>query len=784
MFRIYLLHKSDLYSIMIIFLSRFKLKHLPLKRGSLRTLSTFKHFENVKQKSSWNFQKPTVQKEFPMERIRNIGIMAHIDAGKTTTTERMLYYTGYTRSIGDVDDGDTVMDYMEQEQDRGITITSAAITFMWNQHRVNLIDTPGHVDFTLEVERSLRVLDGAVALLDASAGVEAQTLTVWRQADHYKVPCIAYLNKMDKPAASFTNSVTSMVDKLHVNPLVTQVPIGSGSDFRGIVDIVNMEKCVWKNDGEGKLFEKSSLESSDELYEQTLKSRMKLIETLADVNETIAEHFLNDVDHLDIPRVDIHNAIRAATLSRKVVPVLCGSSYKNKGVQPLLDAVIKYLPSPLEIHHDFVDYYKDKLCALAFKLVHHKHHGPLTFMRLYEGELKSGMSIYNVNRECTEKVTRVLQVYADEHKEISHASSGNIVAVSGLKETITGDTLVTNHAAAVVAESRRSKDNKTYEPELDSDGEDSQLSAPVLAGMIIPDPVFFCSVEVESLAYQKQLDLALANLTREDPSLRVRIDKDTGQTILSGMGELHLDIIKSRIEKEYKAEVYLGPMQISYRESVTEASEETVVTLDNVIGKDRHVVTVGLSLKPSSSNFKSIEIPHDLDIEIIRKLRTVRHRALNSGVKSALSRGPILGFPVINVAVTLHNFQMKHGTSLSMLTGAASQAVYQALQQASATLLEPMMNMEIWTEESYLSNVMADLNRRRAQILAMASPHPDTRIVHALVPLAELRGYSTTLRTVTSGRGSFTMELAYYAEMAESERNQATLQHTGFAPIV
>ena len=627
------------------------------------------------------------------------------------------------------------------------------------------------------------VLDGAVTLLDASAGVEAQTLTVWRQADRYKVPCIAYLNKMDKSSASFSNCVQSMIDKLHVTPLITQVPVGSGVNFSGIVDIVNMEKYTWLNDGEGKVYQKTPVDASEgEMYNKTIAARIKLVENLANVDDAIAEHFLNDTDHMDIPKTDIHHAIRQATLDRKIVPVLCGSSHKNKGVQPLMDAIIKYLPCPLDIHHEFVEFYKGELCALAFKVIHDKYHGPLTFMRLYEGELKANSTVYNVNRECSERVVKVLRVYADEHKDIASATVGNIVAVSGLKATITGDTIVTNPAAVLFAENR-SKKMKTRSTE-DWDSDTKEAVAPVLAGMVIPDPVFFCSIEVGSLSHQKQLDLALNILTREDPSLRVQIDKDTGQTILSGMGELHLDIIKSRIEKEYKAEVYLGPLQIAYRESVTGPSKECVVTLDSMVGKDRHVVTVGLSVAPSSEeDFQSIIIPQDLDPTVVRLLHIIKLRAINAGVKSALSRGPILGYPMINVAVTLRTFQFKRGTSLSMVTGAASQAMFQALQQASSALLEPMMQMEIWTDEAYLSNILADLNPRRTQILGIDSPHPDTRTLQGLVPLAELRGYSTCLRTITSGRASFTMQLSHYVEMTEADQNHMTMQHAGLFPL-
>uniref|UniRef100_A0A8C8W7I8 GTP dependent ribosome recycling factor mitochondrial 2 n=1 Tax=Peromyscus maniculatus bairdii TaxID=230844 RepID=A0A8C8W7I8_PERMB len=463
----------------------------------------------------------------PVAKIRNIGIMAHIDAGKTTTTERFLYYSGYTRALGDVDDGDTVTDFMAQERERGITIQSAAVTFDWKGYRVNLIDTPGHVDFTLEVERCLRVLDGAVAVFDASAGVEAQTLTVWKQADKHKIPRICFLNKMDKTGASFNYAVESIREKLKAKPLILQLPIGEAKTFKGLVDVVNKEKLLWNsNSDDGKDFErKPLLEASDpELLKETIEARNALIEQVADLDDEFADLVLGEFsENFDlVPAEKLQTAIHRVTLAQAAVPVLCGSALKNKGVQPLLDAVTMYLPSPEEREYGFLQWYKGDLCALAFKVLHDKQRGPLVFLRIYSGTLTPQLAIHNINRNCTERMSRLLLPFADQHVEIPSLTAGNIALTVGLKQTATGDTIVSSKSSALAAARRAGRGEKRH-------GRSSEAESLLLAGVEIPEPVFFCTIEPPSVAKQPDLDHALERLQREDPSLKVRLDPDSGQ---------------------------------------------------------------------------------------------------------------------------------------------------------------------------------------------------------------------------------------------------------------
>ncbi|GFO04114.1 ribosome-releasing factor 2, mitochondrial [Plakobranchus ocellatus] len=652
-----------------------------------------------------------------MSKTRNIGIIAHIDAGKTTTTERMLFYSGFSRHLGDVDHGDTVMDYMEQERNRGITITSASITFNWKGHRVNLIDTPGHVDFTVEVERSLRVLDGAVGILDASAGVEAQTLTVWRQADHYHIPRLIFLNKMDKPGASLNLCLQSVREKLHVEPLVLNIPIGTGKDFVGVYDLVNLQSLRWDHavGNDGRNFTNTSIDfSADDSSllerEEIYRARSDLIGRLTDFDEHLADLVLCDTKVEDIPGEDIVRAIRAATLQHKVVPVLCGSSLRNRGVQPLLDAINFYLPSPMDISYGFAKYYGTDLCALAFKVIHDKQRGPLTFTRIYSGMLKSGANVYNINRNTTEKTSRLLQVYADELHDISTAVAGNIVAFAGLKETFTGDTLTSSsrvaqeaaklyiHDANMSAGSETTKEEMAQQRIAGDDSEEidtvTSEMVPVLAGMSIPDPVFFCSIEPSSISVQKQLDAALRNLQKEDPSLRVEVNTETGQTILSGMGELHLDIIRSRLEVEYGLDVDLGPLQIAYRETVLDSAEVTEV-LDKELNGKRQFVHMKLSVQPDLVNreFRQLELERSPEHPLHIKHKILH--AIENGVKSGLTHGSLLNFPVIHTSVHLHEFSTHYHTTLPMITACASMALQKALKVAGSVLLEPMMAMEV-----------------------------------------------------------------------------------------
>lgn len=737
-----------------------------------------------------------------MVKTRNIGIMAHIDAGKTTTTERMLFYSGFSRHLGDVDHGDTVMDYMEQERERGITITSASITFNWKGHRVNLIDTPGHVDFTVEVERSLRVLDGAVGILDASAGVEAQTLTVWRQADRYHIPRLIYLNKMDKPGSSLKMCLQSVREKLHVEPLVLNIPIGSGKEFEGVHDLVNLQSLRWGlgsiKDGTEFLAEPLNIHSNNSSdirdIESIYKARSDLVGRLADFDDHLADLVLCDTKMEDIPATDLIRAIRTATIERKIVPVLCGSSLRNKGVQPLLDAINLYLPSPMDITYGFARYYGTDLCALAFKVVHDKQRGPLTFVRLYSGMLKSGANIYNINRSTTEKTSRLLQVYADELHDISTAVAGNIVALAGLKETFTGDTLTSSIKVAQeaakrynqeahekgVQESMNSANNEEIVDEFETTEADSVTSdmVPVLAGMTIPDPVFLCSIEPASISVQKQLDIALSNLQKEDPSLKVEVNTETGQTILSGMGELHLDIIKSRLEKEYGLDVDLGPLQIAYRETIVDSAEVTEV-LDKELNGKRQFVHLKLSVHADLDNreFRHLKLHRTPEHPLHIKPKILR--AIENGVRSGLSHGSLLNFPVIHTSVHLHEFSTHFHTTLPMITACAFMALQKALKEAGSVLLEPMMAMEVSTEESRLDDVVSDLAKRRSHI-GLITSRQDTKIISALTPLQELMGYSTELRTFTSGTASFAMELSHYERMTQEETQKVIDRISGF----
>ncbi|XP_044123049.1 ribosome-releasing factor 2, mitochondrial isoform X3 [Neovison vison] len=657
----------------------------------------------------------------PIAKIRNIGIMAHIDAGKTTTTERILYYSGYTRSLGDVDDGDTVTDFMAQERERGITIQSAAVTFDWKGYRVNLIDTPGHVDFTLEVERCLRVLDGAVAVFDASAGVEAQTLTVWRQADKHKIPRICFLNKMDKTGASFKYAVESIREKLKAKPLLLQLPLGEGKAFKGVVDVVSKEKLLWNRPSEdGKDFErKPLLETSDaELLKETTEARNDLIEQVADLDDEFADLVLGEFsENFDLlPTEKLQAAIHRVTLAQTAVPVLCGSALKNKGVQPLLDAITMYLPSPEERNYEFL-----------------------------------------------ERVSRLLLPFADQHIEIPSLTAGNIALTVGLKHTATGDTIASSKSSALAAARRAGREGEKQHRQ------NNEAERLLLAGVEIPEPVFFCTIEPPSVARQPDLDYALKCLQREDPSLKVKLDPDSGQTVLCGMGELHIEIIHDRIKREYGLETYLGPLQVAYRETILNAVRATD-TLDRTLGDKRHLVTVELEVKP-------IETPSVTPIikyapSVSEDLPKVSQEAIENGIHSACLQGPLLGSPIQDVAITLHSLIIHPGTSTTMISACVSRCIQKALKKADKQVLEPLMNLEVTVMGDYLSPVLADLAQRRGTIQEIQT-RQENKIVIGFVPLAEIMGYSTVLRTLTSGSATFALELCNYQAM--NPQDQATL---------
>ncbi|XP_075037923.1 ribosome-releasing factor 2, mitochondrial isoform X2 [Mixophyes fleayi] len=698
--------------------------------------------------------------------------MAHIDAGKTTTTERMLYYSGYIRALGDVDDGDTVTDFMAQERERGITIQSAAVTFDWNGHRINLIDTPGHVDFTVEVERSLRVLDGAVAVFDASAGVEAQTLTVWRQADKHSVPRLCFLNKMDKPGASFVYSVESIKEKLKAKPLLLQLPIGEGKSFQGLVDLLSMESVTWsRRSGEdgGRMFERKPMKDTrdPDLHKSANEARNALLEQIADMDDEFASVILGEYseDFTLVPVEKLQSAIRRITLSRLAVPVLCGSALKNKGVQPLLDAISLYLPSPDDSSHGFMSWYKDDLCALAFKVLHDRQRGPMVFVRIYSGTMKAQSAVHNVNKNKTERMSRLLLPFADQQVEISSLSAGNIALTVGLKETATGDTIVSSKAAASAAARRAGR--------ADEKNKDRKLQENlVLAGVEIPEPVFFCTIEPPSVAKQPDLENALKCLQLEDPSLKVKLDPDSGQMILCGMGELHIEIIHDRIRRDYKLETYLGPLQIAYRETIL-GSSRTSETLDRTIGDNRHQVTAEVEVKALPDNRRSIEYADNLQQSLLDEYK----EAIENGIDSSRQTGPLLGSPLQDVGVTVHALNVRPGTSLTMVSACVSRSMQKALKKAEMQVLEPLMRVEITMSEDYLSSVLADLSQRRGNVHEIQDRF-DNKVVLALVPLSELMGYSTALRTVTSGTATFTLELSNYEAM-NSQDQHALLKKRG-----
>ncbi|XP_031716098.1 ribosome-releasing factor 2, mitochondrial [Anarrhichthys ocellatus] len=704
-----------------------------------------------------------------ISKIRNIGIMAHIDAGKTTTTERMLYYSGYTRALGDVDDGDTVTDFMAQERERGITIQSAAVTFDWKTHRINLIDTPGHVDFTLEVERALRVLDGAVAVFDASAGVEAQTVTVWRQAEKHHVPCVCFLNKMDKPAANLSFSIESIRHKLKANPVLLQIPVGCGKNFSGVVDLLTNQKLTWKlrsTRDDGRVFESKPLDQSDEpeLLQEVNEARTALIEQVADLDDEFAELLLTDFsEKFDaVSSIKLQEAVRRVTLARKGVPVLCGSSLRNKGVQPLLDAITAYLPAPNERHHDLVRWYKDDLCALAFKVLHDKQRGPLVFLRIYSGTLKAQTAVHNINRNSIERMSRLLVPFADQHVEIPSMTAGNIALTVGLKQTVTGDTIVLSKASAAAAARRAQNDSGSGKRQ----GEHASV---VLSGVEVPDPVFFCTIEPPTMAKQADLENALNCLQREDPSLKVRVDPDSGQTILCGMGELHIEIVHDRIRREYGVETHLGPLQVAYRESILH-EVSTTDTLDRTVGERRHVVTAKLAVAPLHISATGGSCELAFAEELGGQLSPQMKEAVENGVHSSYLQGPLLGYPLQGVATLIQSVTMEPGTSPAMVSACVSRCMLKALRLAGGQVLEPVMSLEVTVGEDRLGSVLGDLAQRRGTVRDIQSRHDD-KVLLATVPLAEMMGYSTILRTITSGNATFSLALDTYEAMNQQDQN-------------
>jgi elongation factor G len=676
-----------------------------------------------------------------LERVRNIGIMAHIDAGKTTTTERILYYTGRTHKMGEVHEGAAVMDWMAQEQERGITITSAATTAQWRDFRINIIDTPGHVDFTVEVERSLRVLDGAIAVFDSVAGVEPQSETVWRQADKYMVPRFAFINKMDRTGADFFASVQSMVDRLGAHPVPVQLPIGQEEHFRGVVDLVEMNAIIWKDDL-GTEFEVTEIPA--ELAEQAQEYHHQLIDSVADHDDELMETYLGDEEAVT-PEM-LKRALRKATLDITVTPVLLGSAFKNKGVQPLLDAVIDYLPSPLDVPpiHGTDPRTENELSrrpsldepfsALAFKVMSDPYVGKLTYIRVYSGQMNQGDRVLNTTTGKTERIGRILQMHANHREEREEIGAGEIAAVVGLKATTTGDTLAIDTAPIV------------------------------LESMTFPDPVISVAIEPKTKGDQDKLGAGLQRLTEEDPTFRVRTDEETGQTLISGMGELHLEIIVDRLMREFNVDANVGRPQVAYRETVgkqVEKIEGRFVRQTGGRGQYGHAV---INLEPSEPG----EGYEFLDKIVGGKIPKEYISSVDLGIQEAMESGVLAGYPVVDVRVMLVDGSFHDVDSSEMAFKiAGSMAFKNAMQRAKPKLLEPVMAVEVVTPDEYLGDVMGDLNSRRGRVEGL-EPRGNAQAIRAKVPLATMFGYATDLRSTTQGRATFTMQFDRYEDVPQS----------------
>ncbi|WP_326908368.1 elongation factor G [Sedimentibacter sp. MB31-C6] len=678
-------------------------------------------------------------REYPLDKTRNIGIMAHIDAGKTTCTERILFYTGKIHKVGETHEGAAQMDWMEQEQERGITITSAATTCKWNDVRINIIDTPGHVDFTVEVERSLRVLDGAVAIFDAKMGVEPQSETVWRQADKYNVPRICFINKMDKLGANFFYSVSTMVDRLKANAVPIQIPIGTEENFHIIIDLVEM-KAVRYNNEEGTAIE--VIEIPEDYMEQANEYRDKLLESVSDFDENIMEKYLNGEE---IAVDELKAAIRKETINNEIVPVLCGSAYKHKGVKLLLDAVINYLPNPIEVpqmkgfdpktNEEIVREVSDDapLAALAFKIMVDPFVGKLTFFRVYSGTLVSGSYVLNSTKNKKERIGRLLQMHANKREEIKESYTGDIDAAVGLKQTTTGDTL------------------------CDAD------HPILLESMEFPEPVIEVAIEPKTKAGQEKMGIGLQKLAEEDPTFKTYTNPDTGQTIIAGMGELHLEIIVDRLLREFKVEANVGKPQVSYKETITSTADVDCKYARQSGGKGQYG-HVKITIEPQESG-EGFTFVNAITGGVIPREYIP---AVEAGIKGAAENGIVAGYPVIDFKITLYDGSYHEVDSSEMAFKiAGSMAFKQAMEKASPALLEPYMKVEITTPEEYLGDVMGDVNSRRGRIEGF-SDRNGVKVVDSFVPLSEMFGYATTLRSMTQGRASYAMEFHHYEKVPNS----------------
>jgi elongation factor G len=683
-------------------------------------------------------------KKFPLQKIRNIGIMAHIDAGKTTTTERILYYTGITYKMGDVDEGSTEMDWMEQERERGITITSAATTCYWRDNRINIIDTPGHVDFTAEVERCLRILDGAITVVCGVSGVQPQTETVWRQGDRYHVPRIVFINKMDRIGADFFISAESIEKKLHAKTALLQIPLGKENEFRGVVDLIKMRAIVYDTDELGATYRDDVI--PEELKEVALQYRGKLLEVVAEEDEELMEKYLESGD---LSEADLRRGLRKGTLSLALVPVLCGSAFKNKGVQLLLDAVIDYLPAPVDVpaiegigvktnqREKREASEKDPLSALAFKVWNDPFVGQLTFIRVYSGSLEAGSHVYNANKDYRERVSRLLHVHANKWEDIAQVHTGDIAAVVGFKKTGTGDTLCDENEAII------------------------------LERMEFPEPVIYVAIEPKTKADLDKLSSTLHKLAQEDPTFKVHIDSDTGQTIISGMGELHLEIITERMLREFKVQASVGKPQVAYKETIRKKSGGEAKFIRQTGGRGQYG-HVKLSIEPAPHGsgfvFENTLVGGGIPKEFIPAIR--------DGIIQAMETGILAGYPMIDIKATLLDGSFHEVDSSDIAFKIAAVMAFQnAAKQAGAILLEPMMQVEIIVPEEYMGEVIGDVNARRGRIESLKSKS-GVQIIMSKIPLAEMFGYSTSLRSMSQGRGTFSMEFKEYHEVPNTISEQ------------
>ena len=683
------------------------------------------------------------KREFPLERTRNIGIMAHIDAGKTTTTERILYYTGKSYKIGEVHDGAATMDHMAQEQERGITITSAATTCVWDDHRINIIDTPGHVDFTIEVERSLRVLDGAVTVFDSVAGVEPQTETVWRQANKYNVPRFCYVNKMDRIGANFYRTVEMVESRLQANPLVIQLPVGAGGPesnepFAGLVDLVKMKALIWQDEELGAKWDEVDI--PDHMLDSANDYRERMMETIATSDEEVMEKYLGGEE---VSIEEIKRAIRAGTLAGDFVPILCGSAFKNKGVQPMLDAVIDYLPSPIDIEPAQGTNLRgdeeisrgpndETFAALAFKIVADPF-GKLTYFRVYSGEIAKGEELYNSTKEKRERLGRILLMHANQREDLEVAMAGDIVAGLGFKEVTTGDTLC-------------DRDNPV-----------------ILERMEFPEPVIHVAIEPKTKSDQDKLGKALKSLSDEDPTFRVRTDEETGQTVISGMGELHLEVLVDRMMREFSVEATVGKPQVAYRETITKQVDSVEYRHIKQSGGSGQFAVVKITVEPNPGNGYEF-------VDSITGGRIPREyiQPTNQGIQAGLESGVLAGYGMVDVKVTLVDGQYHDVDSSEMAFKVAGQmGIKKAAEAAKPVLLEPIMAVEVVTPEDYMGDVMGDLSSRRGRIEGMEA-NGNVQTVKAQVPLSEMFGYSTDLRSRTQGRATYTMQFDSYQQVPEA----------------